>query len=89
MTSKAFSKAEADHVLEWHACLTGFLLQKAVLEIEEKFEAAMSKALEGVSLSFDSWTDLSPNQLMALAVLTAHARYRVRYESQSMHSKGS
>lgn len=58
-------------MLEWHACLTGSLLQKAVLEIEEKFEAAMSKALEGVSLSFDSWTDLSHNQLMALAALTS------------------
>ena len=45
LTSKAFSKAEADHVLEWHAALTDFLLQKAVLEIDKILRGASSASL--------------------------------------------
>ena len=71
-------------MLEWHAALTGSLLQKAVLEIDEKFQAAMSRALEGVSLSFDSLTALSHNQLMALAALTSEIPRQVR---DSGHAK--
>ncbi|KAL3143805.1 hypothetical protein ABBQ32_003632 [Trebouxia sp. C0010 RCD-2024] len=35
--------------------LTGPLLDKAVLDIDDKVKAAMSRALQGVSLSFDTW----------------------------------
>ena len=54
-----------------HTVIAGPLLDKAVLDIDDKFKAAMSRALQGVSLSFDTWTDLSYNQLMAFAAFTS------------------
>ncbi|KAL3161549.1 hypothetical protein ABBQ32_010416 [Trebouxia sp. C0010 RCD-2024] len=39
--------------------------------MDDKFKAAMSRALQGVSFSFDTWTDLSYNQLMAFAAFTS------------------
>lgn len=47
------------------------LLNKAVLTIDEKFAEGMSKATEGVSVTFDGWTDIAHNHLMAVSVTTS------------------
>ncbi|KAL0019331.1 hypothetical protein WJX77_006116 [Trebouxia sp. C0004] len=54
------------------------LLNKALETIEEKFAEGMSKAKEGVSVSFDAWADISHNNLMAISVTTSHSPREVR-----------
>ena len=63
-----------------HSCLpysclvtwaAGPLLRDAVTTIHSKFSEGMSKAKQGVTATFDSWTDVSHNQLMAVTVTTS------------------
>jgi len=52
-------------------CITEKLLKKAVLVMRNKVEAGLATSKQGVTLSFDSWTDVSHDQLLALAVTTS------------------
>lgn len=52
-------------------CITEKLLKKAVVLMTQKVEAGLATSKQGVSLSFDSWTDESHDQLLALAVTTS------------------
>ena len=63
-----------------HSCLpysclvtwaAGPLLRDAVTTIHSKFSEGMSKAKQGVTATFDSWTNVSHNQLMAVTVTTS------------------
>ena len=56
---------------ETACCVTEKLLKKAVLVMTQKVEAGLAASKQGVTLSFDSWTDESHDQLLALAVTTS------------------
>ena len=63
------------------ACSADTLLKKAVKMVEVKFEQGMQRAKQGVSLGYDSWTDVSHNQLMALSVTTTEQPRKVLHTS--------
>lgn len=46
-------------------------MKDAVTTIHNKFTEGMSKAKQGVTATFDTWTDVSHNQLMAVTVTTS------------------
>ena len=56
------------YTVKWAA---GPLLKDAVTTIQSNFSEGMSKAKQGVTATFDSWTDVSHNQLMAVTVTTS------------------
>lgn len=67
----AFAIARPTAVLPSRRALSEKLLKKAVLVMSEKVEAGLATSKQGVTLSFDAWTDESHNQLLALAVTTS------------------
>lgn len=56
---------------ETACCNTEKLLKKAVVIMKEKVGAGLATSKQGITLSFDSWTDVSHDQLLALAVTTS------------------
>ena len=56
---------------ETACCVTEKLLKKAVVIMKEKVDAGLATSKQGVTLSFDSWTDVSHDQLLALDVTTS------------------
>lgn len=52
-------------------CATEKPLKKAVLLVREKVGAGLATSKQGVTLSFDNWTDVSHDQLLALNVTTS------------------
>ncbi|KAL0022191.1 hypothetical protein WJX77_004846 [Trebouxia sp. C0004] len=51
--------------------LAGTLLKDAVVTVHNNFSQGLSKAKQGVTVAFDSWTDNSHNQLLAVTVTTS------------------
>ncbi len=56
---------------ETACCVTEKLLKKAFVIMKEKVRAGLATSKQGVALSFDSWADVSHDQLLALAVTTS------------------
>ena len=56
-------------------CATEKPLKKAVLLVREKVGAGLATSKQGVTLSFDNWTDVSHDQVLALNV-TASTQLR-------------
>ena len=56
---------------ETACCITEKLLKKAVLVMTNKVEAGLATSQQGVPVSFDSWTDESHDQPLALAATTS------------------
>lgn len=61
-------------------CITEKMLKKAVLDMASKVEAGLALSKQGVTLSYDSWTDVSHDQLLALAATTSSQPRQVRTE---------